>query len=199
MNETVAAGQLRAFIERIERIEADIKDMNADKSDVYKELRGAGFDVKAVRQCVSARKLDSAEREERNAMFDLYWEALTGSSRVRVHEEQNSPETASGRLSVATSSEPHGMEDAGGDSVERHAPFSHSSQVTPSPQAMIAGEEDTPPTSPALIDDDVPAFLRKDRPPVALRPHCLNPEMCAGSGREHCWSCRKAMAASEAA
>ncbi len=87
MSEIVAAAELRAFIERIERVEADIKDLNADKSEIYKELRGRGYDVKAVRQCVSARKLDTAEREERDAIFDLYWAALTGAhSRVHVHE-----------------------------------------------------------------------------------------------------------------
>lgn len=91
---TVAAGKLRAFVERIERIEADIKDLNGDKSEVYKELRGEGFDVKAVRQCVAARKLDSDELQERNAVFDLYWEALTGASRVHVHEDEEfDPET----------------------------------------------------------------------------------------------------------
>src|SRR5690606_13472784 len=82
-SQTVAAGQLRAFIERIERVEEEIKSLNADKSEIYKELRGCGFDVKAVRQCGAARKLDSAEREERNAIFDLYWAALTGP--VHVH------------------------------------------------------------------------------------------------------------------
>ena len=87
MTETVAAGQLRAFIERIERVEEEIKELNADKSDIYKEARGAGYDVKAIRQCVAARKLDSAEREERDAIFDLYWNALTGGSHVHVHEE----------------------------------------------------------------------------------------------------------------
>lgn len=87
MSDTVAAGHLRAFVERIERIEADIKDMNADKSEIYKEARGMGFDVKAVRQCVAARKLDSSELAVRNAIFDLYWEALTGGSPVHAHEE----------------------------------------------------------------------------------------------------------------
>lgn len=90
MSDTVAAGQLRAFVERIERLEADIKDMNADKSEVYKEARGSGFDVKAIRKCVSKRKLDDSDREEQDAVFDMYWEALTGGSRVHVHEEHKS-------------------------------------------------------------------------------------------------------------
>lgn len=98
MSDTVAAGQLRALIERIERIEAEIKELNADKSDIYKEARGFGYDVKAIRQCVAARKLDDADREEQDAIFELYWNALTGGSRVHVHEEQpNSPATAYGK------------------------------------------------------------------------------------------------------
>lgn len=89
MTDIVAAGQLRSFVERIERLEAEIKEMNADKSEIYKELRGVGFDVKAVRQVVAARKLDSYEREERKTIFDLYWGALNGAPRVHVHEEQS--------------------------------------------------------------------------------------------------------------
>jgi len=92
MSDTVNAGLLRALIERIESVEEDIRDLNADKSEIYKEARGHGYDVKAIRRCVAARKLDTAEREERDAMFDLYWSALNGSSRVHVYEEQ--PETA---------------------------------------------------------------------------------------------------------
>ena len=88
MSETVPVAQLRAFVERIERIEADIKDLNADKSEVYKELRGCGFDVKAVRAVVAKRKLDTADREERDAMFDLYWSALNGEDRARAHARE---------------------------------------------------------------------------------------------------------------
>lgn len=98
ISETVSAGQLRAFIERIERVEEEIKTLNGDKSEIYKELRGCGFDVKAVRQCVAARKLDSVEREERNAIFDLYWAALTGASRVHMHEGRDDAGSSSGRI-----------------------------------------------------------------------------------------------------
>lgn len=88
MSDTVAAAKLRAFIERVERIEADIADLNSDKSEVYKELRGEGYDVKTVRKIVAKRKLDSFEREEQDALFELYWDALhNGSSRVHVHED----------------------------------------------------------------------------------------------------------------
>lgn len=48
-----------------------------------------------------------------------------------------------------------------------------------------------------IPDDDVPAFLKKDR--YVLRPHCLNPSLCAGSGAKHCHACTKAMAETEVA
>ncbi len=87
MSETVAVAKLRAYIERVERIESDIADLNADKSDVYKELRGDGFDVKTVRKIVAKRKLDTTVRDEQDALFELYWNALTtGAPRVHVHE-----------------------------------------------------------------------------------------------------------------
>lgn len=90
--QTVAAGQLRAFVERVERVESDIAELNACKSDIYKELRGEGFDVKTVRKIVATRKIDEPVREEQDAMFDLYWTALNGApSRVHVHEANHTP------------------------------------------------------------------------------------------------------------
>lgn len=75
-SQTVAAGQLRAFIERIERIEEEIKGGNDDKRDVYQEMRGCGFDVKAVKTIVRLRRKDQAERQEEEAVLDLYKAAL---------------------------------------------------------------------------------------------------------------------------
>ena len=90
MSETIAAAQLRAFIERVERLEEEIKELNADKSDIYKEMRGVGFDVKTVRKIVAKRKLETHEREEQDELLKLYWDALYGSGeeapRVHVHE-----------------------------------------------------------------------------------------------------------------
>jgi uncharacterized protein (UPF0335 family) len=73
---TVAAGQLRAFIERIERLEEEKQTIADDIKDVYAECKGTGFDVKAVRQLVRIRKQDQAERQEAEAVLDLYMAAL---------------------------------------------------------------------------------------------------------------------------
>jgi len=74
--QTVAAGQLRAFIERIERLEEEKKNISDDIKDVYAEMKGNGFDVKAVRTIVRLRKKDQVERQEEEAILDLYKAAL---------------------------------------------------------------------------------------------------------------------------
>ena len=75
-SETVAAGQLRAFIERIERLEEDKQAIADDIKDVFAEMKGSGFDTKAVRTIIRLRKKDQAERQEEEAILDLYKAAL---------------------------------------------------------------------------------------------------------------------------
>ncbi|WP_173933566.1 DUF2312 domain-containing protein [Chelativorans sp. Marseille-P2723] len=74
--QTVAAGQLRAFIERIERLEEEKQTIAEDIKEVYAEMKGVGFDTKAVRTIVRLRKKDQAERQEEEAMIELYKQAL---------------------------------------------------------------------------------------------------------------------------
>ncbi|MBS3648849.1 DUF2312 domain-containing protein [Pseudaminobacter sp. 19-2017] len=75
-SQTVAAGQLRALIERIERLEEEKQTIADDIKDVYGEARGTGFDVKALRTLIRMRKKDSAERQEEEAILDLYMSAI---------------------------------------------------------------------------------------------------------------------------
>jgi len=72
----VAADQLRSFIERIERLEEEKKALGDDIRDVYAEAKGTGFDTKVIRQVVRLRKKDSNERQEEEALLDLYMHAL---------------------------------------------------------------------------------------------------------------------------
>jgi uncharacterized protein (UPF0335 family) len=74
--QTVAAGQLRSFIERIERLEEEKKTIADDIKDVFAEAKGTGFDTKALRTLIRLRKKDQAEREEEEAILDLYKAAL---------------------------------------------------------------------------------------------------------------------------
>ena len=72
----VAADQLRAFVERIERLEEEKKAISDDIKDVYGEAKAMGFDVKILRQVVRLRKQEPHEREEQEAILDLYMHAL---------------------------------------------------------------------------------------------------------------------------
>ncbi len=72
----IAAKRLRAFIERIERLEEEKAALGADIREVYAEAKGDGFDAKTMRQIVRLRKLDSADRAEQEALLDLYKAAL---------------------------------------------------------------------------------------------------------------------------
>ena len=75
-SQTVAAGQLRALIERIERLEEEKKTIADDIKDIYAEAKGNGFDTKAIRTIIRLRKKDQAEREEEETILDLYMAAL---------------------------------------------------------------------------------------------------------------------------
>lgn len=72
----VAADELKQFIERIERLEEEKAGIAADIKDVFQELKGRGFDVKAVRAILRMRKQDRAERQEAEAILELYLQAL---------------------------------------------------------------------------------------------------------------------------
>ncbi|MFN3230594.1 MAG: DUF2312 domain-containing protein [Alphaproteobacteria bacterium] len=74
----IAAGQLKSFIERIERLEEEKKALADDIREVYAEAKGTGFDAKVMRQVVRARKMETAERQELEALFDLYMSAING-------------------------------------------------------------------------------------------------------------------------
>jgi uncharacterized protein (UPF0335 family) len=74
--ESVAADQLKAFIERIERLEEEKASLAGDIREIYAEAKGNGFDIKAMRKIVALRKKDFAERREEEAMLDLYMQAL---------------------------------------------------------------------------------------------------------------------------
>lgn len=71
-----AQGQLRSLVERIERLEEEKKAIAGDIKEVYAEAKGHGFDTKILRKVVSLRKKDAAERQEEEAILDLYLSAL---------------------------------------------------------------------------------------------------------------------------
>jgi uncharacterized protein (UPF0335 family) len=72
----VASGELKSFIERLERLEEEKAGIGGDIKEVFAELKGRGFDAKAVRAILKMRKIDYSERQEFNAIVELYCQAL---------------------------------------------------------------------------------------------------------------------------
>lgn len=72
----VARDQLRAYVERIERLEEEKKTIAEDIKDVYGEAKGMGFDTKILKKVVALRRKDEQERMEEDAILDTYLHAL---------------------------------------------------------------------------------------------------------------------------
>jgi uncharacterized protein (UPF0335 family) len=72
----VARDQLRSIVERVERLEEEKKVIADDIKEVYAEAKANGFDTKTLRTVVRLRKQEAAERQEQEAMLDLYLHAL---------------------------------------------------------------------------------------------------------------------------
>ncbi len=72
----IAQGQLRSIVERIERLEEEKATIAADIKEVYAEAKGNGFDVKILRKVIRLRKVEVEERQEEEALIDLYLHAL---------------------------------------------------------------------------------------------------------------------------
>jgi uncharacterized protein (UPF0335 family) len=68
--------QLRAIIERVERLEEEKKTMSDDIKDIYSEAKGNGYDTKALRTIVRMRKQDAGERAEQETILETYMHAM---------------------------------------------------------------------------------------------------------------------------
>lgn len=71
-----AADQLKAFIERLERLDDEARALNEDRRDVLAEAKGNGFDVRIIKKILAMRRQDHAQRKEEEAILELYLEAL---------------------------------------------------------------------------------------------------------------------------
>jgi uncharacterized protein (UPF0335 family) len=72
----VAGERLRSFIQRIERLEEEKKTISDDIRDVFAEAKSNGFDPKIMRQVLKIRKMETAERQEQDALLETYLAAL---------------------------------------------------------------------------------------------------------------------------
>lgn len=72
----IEGSHLRQYIEQIERLEEEKRDLMDNIKDVYGEAKANGFDVKIMRKIISIRKLDAEKAEEEETLLDLYKHAL---------------------------------------------------------------------------------------------------------------------------
>ena len=74
----IAGDQLRTIVERLERVDEEIRELNEAKKEIYLEAKGNGFDVRVLREVIRVRKQDQKEREAHETLLDVYLLALKG-------------------------------------------------------------------------------------------------------------------------
>lgn len=167
---------LRSFVERIERLEGEIAELNADKSEVYKEAKGFGLDVKALRKLISIRRQPAHEREEQDAVLTTYMVALgmvPDLSLVRAHvRAREEPETSLCKEPQTSPSAHSGTDENNGETARLAALPVARQTVGGSPVASAAGSstaEVSQAATPIRRDEypEMPAFLRRTKPVVA--------------------------------
>lgn len=76
MDDPVQGDQLKSIVQRIERLEEEKKTIADDIKEVYAEAKGNGYDVKVLRKVIALRKRDLNERQEEEAILELYLQAV---------------------------------------------------------------------------------------------------------------------------
>ncbi|MER8846018.1 DUF2312 domain-containing protein [Mesorhizobium australicum] len=143
-SQTVAAGQLRAFVDRILRLKEEQDTIGDDIKEVYAELKGCGFDRTAVGALVTElrkKSKDSAAFEERNTILDLYRSAYEEATRPQAHARARTRE-------IIEEFPPHDTET--GEIIDQN-----SSDLTSSPETTDTAGAELPPSAPATNSDSV--------------------------------------------
>ena len=82
----IAGDRIRSFIERIEQIETELKELNEAKKEIFSEAKGEGFDVKVLKEILKLRKQDQEERDEHETLLDVYMRAMDEASSAPAAE-----------------------------------------------------------------------------------------------------------------
>ena len=72
----IAGDRIRSFVERIEQIETELKELTEAKKEIFSEAKGEGFDVKVLKEIIKLRKQDQEERDEHETLLDVYMRAM---------------------------------------------------------------------------------------------------------------------------
>ena len=72
----VAGERLRSFVERVQHVDEEIKELNEGKKEIFAEAKGEGFDIKILKEVIRIMKQDQNERDERESLLDVYLHAI---------------------------------------------------------------------------------------------------------------------------
>jgi uncharacterized protein (UPF0335 family) len=204
-SDSVAHDQIRAFVERIERLHEERKAIGDDIKEIYAEAKGNGFDTKALKIVVRNRAMDQSERMELESIIALYESALGG--RAETDDEDEPEPRAPARV--------ENIEQFGDDigDSEAIAPVQAADQSTAARMDVRAGSvgetagremaaQLDPVHAPQAGTQAPPVDTPPERHPAALnalklRPYCLHADdlrQCGGVGKKHCFACQKAHA-----
>src|SRR5689334_16621177 len=95
----IAGDRIRAFVERIEQIETELKELTEAKKEIFSEAKGEGFDVKVLKEIIRLRKQDQDERDEHESLLDVYMRAMDTASPAPVAAAE--PESTAPRAEAA--------------------------------------------------------------------------------------------------
>ncbi len=73
---SIAGDRIRSFVERIEQIETELKELTEAKKEIFSEAKAEGFDVKVLKEILKLRKQDQDERDEHETLLDVYMRAM---------------------------------------------------------------------------------------------------------------------------
>ena len=101
----ISGNRVRSFIDRIERLESEIQDLNDGKKEVFSEAKGEGFDVKILKEIIKLRKQDPEERDENETLLGVYMRAMESAALEKNGKSGlTALEPADGIYAVATES-----------------------------------------------------------------------------------------------
>jgi uncharacterized protein (UPF0335 family) len=174
VEDSVAQDQLRAFVERIERMEDEKSAIASDIKEIYAEAKGNGFDTKILRKIVTIRKQDANERMEQEALLDLYMGALGMGGDVSSDYSENRRNSIADEIDedllttvAETAKTPEGRR-ALMDAVAAHKNGSKLSQLRADPAlAIVEAAKITPKTQPSQPAGSDLTSVAPDRGQVA--------------------------------
>ena len=82
----IPGNRIRSFVERIEQVENEIKELNEAKKEIFSEAKGEGFDVKILKEIIKLRKQEQEERDEHDSLLDVYMRAMDEAGPAPVAE-----------------------------------------------------------------------------------------------------------------